>query len=191
MARAAHAAANVAVSHLLEFVYAPTRQAGIVVDTVKAVETVKGIVMTERVATSAEVASALALSASTVQLYARQGRIPFATTPGGHRRYSVSEVQLALAPSPDDTDDPVTMLLTPLSGSLGAGRPGPTSANAQLVRGQRVAMAEGADEADDEREDELRGRRPGALGISSGEHGSALAWMVAHSRSLSLTCVKT
>lgn len=142
--------------------------------------------MTERVATSAEVASALGLSASTVQLYARQGRIPFATTPGGHRRYSVSEVQLALAAPADDADDSVTMLLTPLAGGIGAGRPGPTSANAQLLRAQRVAMAESAAGTDEE----MPGWRPCALGTGAGEHASALAWMVAHSRSLSLTCVK-
>lgn len=156
----------------------------------KLVETVKEVIVTERVATSAEVASALGLSASTVQLYARQRRIPFSTTPGGHRRYSVSEVQLALAPSPDDADDSVTMLLTPLTGGLGAGRPGPASANAQLLRAQRAAMAEGVDATDDEREDEMPGWRPCALGTAAGEHGSALACMVAHSRTLSLTCVK-
>lgn len=100
--------------------------------------------MTERVATSAEIAAALGLSASTVQLYARQGRIPFATTPGGHRRYSVSEVQLALASATyaDIDDDAVALSFTPLASGLGVGRPGPASMNARMLRAQRATTFE-------------------------------------------------
>lgn len=43
-----------------------------------------------------EVASALGLRPATVQMYARNGRIPFDTTPGGHRRFDVDEVRAAL-----------------------------------------------------------------------------------------------
>jgi excisionase family DNA binding protein len=159
------------------------------VEAVKFVEVVEGTVMIERVATSAEVASALGLSASTVQLYARQGRIPFATTPGGHRRYSVSEVQLVLSPSPTgDTDDAVTMSLSPLPTGLSEGHPAPRSANAQLLRAQRVAVLE-SPSTDDAPKDQRPAWQPCAL-ATTGEHASALASMVTHSRTLSLTCVK-
>lgn len=43
-----------------------------------------------------DVARAVGLRPSTVQLYARNGRIPFDVTPGGHRRFNVEEVRTAL-----------------------------------------------------------------------------------------------
>lgn len=52
--------------------------------------------MAERTAEAAELARALRLSVDSVGRYAREGRIPFDTTPGGHRRYNVDEVRLAL-----------------------------------------------------------------------------------------------
>lgn len=52
-----------------------------------------------RTATSSEVAAALDVSPATIQRYARDGRIPFAETPGGHRRFDVEEVRAALAPN--------------------------------------------------------------------------------------------
>ncbi len=45
---------------------------------------------------SQEIASHLHLSESTVRAYARQGRIPFKMTPGGHRRFDLDEVVRAL-----------------------------------------------------------------------------------------------
>lgn len=50
-----------------------------------------------RVHATAEVAEALGLSPATVQQYARNGRIPFDATPGGHRRFDIEEVRAALA----------------------------------------------------------------------------------------------
>jgi hypothetical protein len=50
-----------------------------------------------RTATPKDVAAALHLRPATVQLYARNGRIPFDLTPGGHRRYNLDEVREALA----------------------------------------------------------------------------------------------
>ncbi|WP_017197909.1 MerR family DNA-binding transcriptional regulator [Arthrobacter sp. M2012083] len=44
-----------------------------------------------------EVASALGISVDTVGRYAREGLIPFDTTPKGHRRYNIDETQAALA----------------------------------------------------------------------------------------------
>ncbi|MBV9451379.1 MAG: hypothetical protein JO345_36380 [Streptosporangiaceae bacterium] len=43
-----------------------------------------------------EVAEALGLRSATVQMYARNGRIPFDTTPGGHYRFDIDEVRAAL-----------------------------------------------------------------------------------------------
>ena len=49
-----------------------------------------------RTVAAAEVARALGLSADSIGRYARAGRVPFDLTPGGHRRYAVDEVRLAL-----------------------------------------------------------------------------------------------
>lgn len=51
----------------------------------------------ERAAAAAHVAAALGLSADSIGRYAREGRIPFSTTPGGHRRFNIDEVGQALA----------------------------------------------------------------------------------------------
>lgn len=50
----------------------------------------------ERNAEAAEVARDLRLSTDSVGRYAREGRIPFETTPGGHRRFNLDEVRQAL-----------------------------------------------------------------------------------------------
>ncbi len=44
-----------------------------------------------------DVAAALGISVDTVGKYARDGLIPFAKTPKGHRRYNVDEVRAVLA----------------------------------------------------------------------------------------------
>lgn len=46
--------------------------------------------------TSKGVAAALGVSERSVRLYAQAGRIPFSTTPGGHRRFDLAEVHDAL-----------------------------------------------------------------------------------------------
>ncbi len=52
-----------------------------------------------RTATTEEVAAALHVKPPTVRKYARESRIPFDTTPGGHRRYDLSEVAAAIGTS--------------------------------------------------------------------------------------------
>lgn len=54
----------------------------------------------QRRATSAEIGAALGLKAATIQAYAREGRIPFGVTPGGHRRFDLDEVRAALGMAP-------------------------------------------------------------------------------------------
>ena len=51
----------------------------------------------KRTQSTSEVSAALGLRPATVQQYARNGRIPFDTTPGGHRRFDTDEVRAALA----------------------------------------------------------------------------------------------
>ena len=58
----------------------------------------------ERAATTSEVAALLGLASATVQKYARERRIPFDTTPGGHRRFNVEEVRAALSSGGAGTD---------------------------------------------------------------------------------------
>lgn len=53
---------------------------------------------------TSEVAAQLGLASATVQKYAREGRIPFGTTPGGHRRFNVEEVRAALSSEGAGTD---------------------------------------------------------------------------------------
>lgn len=57
-------------------------------------------VATTRRSTTAETAAAFGLKPATIQLYARQGRIPFGATPGGHRRFDLDEVADALERKP-------------------------------------------------------------------------------------------
>jgi len=53
----------------------------------------------ERTCAAAQVAAALSLSPDSIGRYAREGRIPFSATPGGHRRFNIDEVRQALAPA--------------------------------------------------------------------------------------------
>lgn len=65
-----------------------------------------------RVHGTAEVAAALGLRPATVQMYARNGRIPFDATPGGHRRFDIEEVRAALAaPRPRAKREPAARAL--------------------------------------------------------------------------------
>ncbi len=52
--------------------------------------------MSELVTTKA-VAAALGLDEETIRGYAREGRIPYTETPGGHRRFDLPTVQATLA----------------------------------------------------------------------------------------------
>lgn len=60
-----------------------------------------------RTATTEEVARALHVGPATIRKYARQRRVPFDTTPGGHRRFDINEAVAALAgDSNNEQDDP-------------------------------------------------------------------------------------
>lgn len=52
--------------------------------------------MVDRSLEAGDLARALRISPDSVGRYAREGRIPFDVTPGGHRRFNVDEVKLAL-----------------------------------------------------------------------------------------------
>ena len=62
-----------------------------------------------RTATTGELARALHVGPATVRTYARQRRVPFDTTPGGHRRFDIAEAVAALTGGSDNAqDDPAT-----------------------------------------------------------------------------------
>lgn len=97
--------------------------------------------------TSAEVGQALGLAPATVQKYARDGRIPFNATPGGHRRFDVEEVRAALYGATNMLrGDPL-----PIDGGLGTGAPVTFSAAALTERDTRALVALAAIEDNDGR----------------------------------------
>lgn len=55
-----------------------------------------------RTATTEQVAAALHVKPATVRKYARDHRLPFDTTPGGHRRFDVEEAIRAVLGEQDD-----------------------------------------------------------------------------------------
>ena len=57
-----------------------------------------------RTATTEQVAAALHVKPATVRKYARERRLPFDTTPGGHRRFNVEEAVHAVLGDQDDED---------------------------------------------------------------------------------------
>lgn len=81
--------------------------------------------MADRTLMPKDVAEALGVSVDTVGRYAREGLIPFATTPKGHRRFDLAEVRVALA----DIESPGLTRLRPAGRAAGSSRsrlvPGP------------------------------------------------------------------
>lgn len=87
--------------------------------------------------TSSQIGDALGLSAATIQKYARDRRIPYHLTPGGHRRFALEEVRAALYDQqPGLRADPL-----PLDGGLGVGAPIEHSAAAAAERDTRALVA--------------------------------------------------
>lgn len=117
-----------------------------------------------RKATSKDVAAALGVEPTTVQRYAREGRIPFETTPGGHRRFDVAEVVAALR------DDRPAFTATIDPRPLGRGAPvtrSPGATRAGALRAMRV-------------------EEPLPAGARS-DTGSALGDLFAHARQVLVT----
>ena len=86
--------------------------------------------------TSAQIGREVGLAAATVQKYAREQRVPYDLTPGGHRRFNLKEVRDALyRPSPDLRSAP----LEP-GGGLGTGAPVSRSAAATAERDTRALI---------------------------------------------------
>ena len=86
-------------------------------ETVEVVREEGRVLNVQRNMSTKQVAAALNVTESTVQLYSRESRIPFSKTPGGHRRYDLDEVLGALA-------EETAALAPPLRGNgLGAGAP--------------------------------------------------------------------
>ena len=86
--------------------------------------------------TSGQIGEALGLAAPTVQKYAREGRVPYDATPGGHRRFNLDEVRAALYDAaPNLRDAPL-----PLDGGLGSGPPTSYSPAAAAERDTRALV---------------------------------------------------
>jgi hypothetical protein len=86
----------------------------------------------DRRLSSGQVGKALGLAAATIQAYAREGRIPFALTPGGHRRFSLEEVALALSLPRKRADDRATRLAA--ASAFGPSRRGAAGRQLRAVR---------------------------------------------------------
>lgn len=92
-----------------------------------------------RTSSSKDVAAALGVKPTTVQRYAREARVPYEQTPGGHRRFNVEEVRAALAREVDASFVEV-LDLDPLAGGPAIGYSGSAVREAQL----RTARSESA-----------------------------------------------
>lgn len=102
----------------------------------------------ERIAEAAEVARALRVSADSIGRYAREGRIPFETTPGGHRRFNIDEVRLALGLGGGTPTSPMFSVpaatvraraIRSVRGTSGVDAPAPSAG--RMAAGELVATA--------------------------------------------------
>lgn len=82
--------------------------------------------------TSKDIAKALKVTEQTVRQYARDGRIPFQLTPGGHRRFDLDDVRLALRLA-----RPAALAPLDLDEDAAAPRLGDVEASTPLVRTSR------------------------------------------------------
>ena len=71
-----------------------------------------------RTATTEQLARALHVGPATVRKYARQRRVPFDTTPGGHRRFDVDEAVAALTADSNSNEQDAPETGTSDGGSL-------------------------------------------------------------------------
>lgn len=87
----------------------------------------------------------MGVSVDSIGRYAREGLIPFVTTPKGHRRYNVEEVRASLSDLAGPSLDRLRASATPRQSRLVAGPPVTPSASAQLredLRATRTAPAD-------------------------------------------------
>lgn len=113
-----------------------------------------------RKASSKDVAAALGVEPTTVQRYAREGRIPFDVTPGRHRRFDVDEVVAALK-----AEEPTFIAQGDFPG-MGTGRTAARSRSAARLVALRTARAE----------------EPATAGTAPGGAGSTLGGLMAGGR---------
>ena len=92
-----------------------------------------------RTATTTQVAAALHVKPATVRKYAREHRLPFDTTPGGHRRFSVEEAVRSILGEQDD--DPSVLDGEDLVGTVPYARVAPRSVLAASASSVRVTPA--------------------------------------------------
>lgn len=104
-----------------------------------------------RYLTTSQLADALGLSDSTVRHYRSEGRIvPTRQTPGGHARYDLSEVEMALGIEAIKDDAPITGLASESFEPLGVHDLRPVPASGSLAA---EAVALGVRDATESRGD--------------------------------------
>jgi hypothetical protein len=122
-----------------------------IVRTVNEVATARRAEMSEidRDLRSSQVATAVGLSAASIQAYARKGLIPYRLTPGRQYRFNLAEVRQLLAPealTPADGLPDVFTADAPVVDALSGYRPDPVGAAAisrLRVRAVRAGNAHG------------------------------------------------
>jgi len=98
------------------------------------------------------VASSVGVSVDSIGRYAREGLIPFETTPKGHRRYNVEEVQAALADMAGPSLDGLRASSPTRHSQLVAGPAVVPSASALMresLRATRTVLADTAGDPDE------------------------------------------
>jgi DNA-binding transcriptional MerR regulator len=106
---------------------------------------------TARTTLPKEVARSVGLSVDSIGRYAREGLIPFETTPKGHRRYNVEEVQAALADMAGPSLDGLRASAPTRRSQLIAGPAVVPSASALMresLRATRTILADTRDDPD-------------------------------------------
>src|SRR5918995_2287397 len=84
--------------------------------------------------TASQAAALLQVSPKTVSRWAKEGKLPFVRTLGGHRRYPDSEIRALV----DSLSERPTSDGDQSSGSRSAERPGATARRDRAVRGARL-----------------------------------------------------
>lgn len=123
--------------------------------------------MTTRRATSSQIGDALGLAPSTVQMYARDRKIPFETTPGGHYRFDLDEVRVALTAAKGRKSSSAER--QEVAAAFGVSRRGRAQAELRAVRTSAVDVGASLGS----------GRRAGADNMTSPEPRSAAVLLLA------------
>lgn len=133
----------------------------------------------ERTARSGEIAAAFGVSPATIQAYARTGRLPHSTTPGGQYRFNLDEVREILTPPVMEQVEDLPDIFTatdPLVDALSGYRPSPFTDTAM----RRLRIHGHRPEAPPQRRQVARGAGGRELADLVKRSGNAAAVAVLH-----------